>query len=124
MLGHRRYIDELDLISQQNTSNITNWNSHEVDVVDALIDDIISAQAKAYPSKEAVVGWDGRFTYQELEEAAERFAQSLRELGVRPDTLVPICFEKSIWTIIAIVAILKAGGAFVPLDPSYPKERL
>lgn len=52
------------------------------------------------------------------------FAKSLRELGVRPDTLVPICFEKSVWTIIVIVAILKAGGAFVPLGLLYPKERI
>jgi amino acid adenylation domain-containing protein len=117
-------IDNLDLVSPQNMKSIMEWNSRPIDVVDARVDDIISTQVERTPDKEAVVGWDGTFTYRELDDAAERFARSLRDLGVGPGTLVPFCFEKSVWTIVAMLSILKAGGAFVPLDPAYPAERL
>lgn len=46
------------------------------------------------------------------------------DLGVAPEVLVPVCFEKSMWAIVTMVAILRAGGAFVPLDPLHPKDRL
>ena len=63
--------------------------------------------------------------YAELDHLSSRDWPSdyLIELGVGPDRLVPICFEKSMWTIVAMLGILKAGGAFVPIDPSHPASR-
>lgn len=63
-------------------------------------------------------------TYQQLNTRANQLAHYLQELGVKPDTLVGICVERSLEMIVGILGILKAGGAYVPLDPEYPQERL
>jgi amino acid adenylation domain-containing protein len=65
-----------------------------------------------------------RLTYQELNRRANELAHYLSGLGVGPENLVGICFERSLETIVGLLGILKAGAAYVPLDPSYPKERL
>ncbi|MGL5940545.1 MAG: non-ribosomal peptide synthetase [Waterburya sp.] len=63
-------------------------------------------------------------TYKELNNRANQLAAYLQDLGVKPDVLVGICIERSLSMIIAILAVLKAGGAYIPLDPTYPVERL
>lgn len=75
-------------------------------------------------SAPAICAWDATFTYSELDAAASRVAAQLMNLGVGPDVYVPLCFEKSAWAIVAQYGILKAGGAFVSLDPSHPEQRL
>lgn len=68
--------------------------------------------------------WDMDLTYSKLDSLSSKLAQHLSSIGVRPEVMVPICFEKSGWAIVSIFAILKAGGAFVPLDPTIPFQRL
>ena len=68
--------------------------------------------------------WDGELTYSELNQLVMGLAGRLVELGVRPDVLVPLCFEKSMWTTVTILGVLKAGGGFVLLDPSHLEQRL
>jgi amino acid adenylation domain-containing protein/non-ribosomal peptide synthase protein (TIGR01720 family) len=63
-------------------------------------------------------------SYDDLKRRANQLAHYLRELGVRPDTLVAILLERSAEMVVTLIAVLKAGGAYVPLDPSYPPERL
>ncbi|KAK9685270.1 hypothetical protein K7432_015575 [Basidiobolus ranarum] len=62
-------------------------------------------------------------TYTELNQRANQLAHHLVELGVRPESMVPLCLDKSVFMIVAILAVLKAGGAYVPLDPNNPIER-
>lgn len=76
------------------------------------------------PDAPAVCAWDGNLTYRELDAAASALAQHLRQFGVGPDVLVPVCFEKSVLAVVAQLAVLKAGGACVPMDPSHPRDRL
>ena len=66
----------------------------------------------------------GDVTYQELNLRANRLARYLKTLGVGPEVLVAICAERGSEIILAMLGILKAGGAFVPLDPEYPKDRV
>ena len=63
-------------------------------------------------------------TYRELNRRANQLAQHLQALGVGPDVLVGICLERSLELVVGLLGILKAGGAYLPLDPSYPAERL
>jgi len=63
-------------------------------------------------------------SYDDLNRRANQLAHYLRESGVRPDTLVAILLERSAEMVVALIAVLKAGGAYLPLDPSYPRERL
>lgn len=124
MKGFSTPIGDLDLVSPENLSDIAKWNGNEIDLVDARIESIIDTRAAGQGDKEAVVGWDGRFSYSELINASNRIAKQLMTLGVKPETIVPFCFEKSTWTIVAMLGILKAGGACAALDPAFPIERL
>ena len=63
-------------------------------------------------------------TYSELDRRANQLAHHLRGLGVGPDVLVGVCMERSPEALVALLGVLKAGGAYLPLDPSYPEERL
>jgi amino acid adenylation domain-containing protein/thioester reductase-like protein len=81
-------------------------------------------QAARVPGSTAVV-FEGRsMTYAELNERANALGVRLQKLGVRPDVLAGICLDRSPELIIAMIAVLKAGGAYLPLDPGYPGERI
>lgn len=80
-------------------------------------------RAFAIKDEERIWAWDGDLTYAELDRLAGRLAAQLVELGVGPEVMVPLCFEKSRWTVAAMLAVLKAGGAFVLLDTSQPTAR-
>ncbi len=82
------------------------------------------AVVKRYPDAIALCFEGEQLSYGMLNRKSNQLAYYLRQIGVGPETLVAICLERSIEMIIAQLAVLKAGGAFVPLDPSYPPERL
>jgi amino acid adenylation domain-containing protein len=85
---------------------------------------LFESQAERTPDAVALVSGNERWSYKQLNERANQLAHHLRALGVRPDTLVAICMERSLDLIAGLLATLKAGAAYVPLDPGYPKERL
>ncbi|KAI9902278.1 hypothetical protein N3K66_001630 [Trichothecium roseum] len=117
-------IAELDYFSERNWSQISKWNSNTKSSVQKCIHQAISEQRDLHPESEAVCAWDGSFTYHELMSLSDRLASRLLASGVGPEVFVPICFDKSRWTIVAMLAVLKAGGIFVPLDPTHPIPRL
>jgi amino acid adenylation domain-containing protein len=82
------------------------------------------AQAQRRPDAVAVSFENQRFTYRELNRRANQVAHSLRGLGVGPEGRVAMCVERSLDMVVGILGILKAGAAYVPLDPAYPNERL
>nr|POF18032.1 nonribosomal peptide synthetase dtxs1 [Quercus suber] len=118
-------LGDVDVCGPSDLAQVLRWNDRELQpvVVDACVHDIISDTAARLPQREAIFAWDGRCSYVELEEMSAKLAAHLRELGVGVESLVPICFEKSMWTVVAMLAIMKAGGAFVPLNPSHPPAR-
>lgn len=82
------------------------------------------ARVATNPDAIAVATRQGNFTFREISDMSSRLAHHLVGLGVGPDVLVPILFEKSVWSFISWLAISKAGGAFVPMDIGNPKNRL
>ena len=96
---------------------------HHLDVT-TCIQDLIEEQVVASPDSTAIVFEDQEYTYQELSDRANQLANHLQQLGLKPDMLVGLCISRSFEMVVGILGILKAGGAFVPLDPSYPLERL
>ncbi len=91
---------------------------------DASIDQLFARQAARTPDAVALEDERASLTYAELDARANRLAGHLRALGVATETPVAIALERGVALPVAVLAILKAGGAFVPLDPSYPRERL
>ncbi len=84
----------------------------------------LRAQMARRPSAVAVVCGDGYLTYGELGRQADRLARDLRRRGVAPEVCVGVLLERSLDLLVAVVAILEAGGVYVPLDPAYPGQRL
>ncbi|PBP63907.1 hypothetical protein CCL15_26385, partial [Pseudomonas syringae] len=85
---------------------------------------LFEAQVERTPEALAVLHGEQRLTYRELNEQANRLAHALRKRGVQPDSRVGICVDRSAEMVIGLLAILKAGGGYVPLDPAYPAERI
>lgn len=99
----------------------------ETDILDAhnlLVHNLIKHECEAHPDSAAVDAWDGSLTYRELNEKSSRLANLLSQHGVGPDVIVPLCFDKSMWTTVSLLAVLKAGGGFMLLDTSLPLDRL
>ncbi|KAL2183691.1 non-ribosomal peptide synthetase [Thermothelomyces heterothallicus CBS 203.75] len=118
-------LSSLEYLSRANLDRVREWNeAYEIDPVERCIHDVIADRVRERPDEEAVCAWDGSFTFRDLDAVAGIMAAYLVTLGVGPEVLIPLCFEKSKWTIVAMLAVLKAGGAFVPLDASHPLERL
>ncbi|WP_146188357.1 non-ribosomal peptide synthetase [Methylosinus sporium] len=91
---------------------------------DEPIHDLFEEQVARMPEAVAVAFGGDRLTYGELNVKANRLAHRLCRLGVGPETVVGICVERSLEMIVALLGVLKAGGAYLPLDPDYPSERL
>ncbi|MGZ3459276.1 MAG: condensation domain-containing protein, partial [Archangium sp.] len=81
-------------------------------------------QVRRTPDAPALAFQDEHLTYRELNRRANRLAHHLRRLGVGPDAVVALCVERSLEMVVGLLGILKAGAAYLPLDPSYPRERL
>jgi amino acid adenylation domain-containing protein len=103
---------------------LVEWNHTERPAPAACVHELFEAQAARTPDAVAVLFEDREITYAELNSRAEALAGRLRRLGVGPDVLVGLAVERSERMIAAVLGILKAGGAYLPLDPSYPNERL
>ena len=103
---------------------IWEWNAAVPLAVHRCVHELFLQRAEAQPTAPAVCAWDGNLSYFELDNLASGLASRLVALGVAPGTFVPACFEKSMWTVVAILGILKAGAAFVLLDPTVPELRL
>ncbi|HEX8317857.1 amino acid adenylation domain-containing protein, partial [Longimicrobium sp.] len=104
---------------------VEEWNATDAAYPrESCIHELVEAQVERAPDAVAVVFDGGELTYAELNERANRLAHHLRGLGVGPDARVAICVERGPAMAAGLLAILKAGGGYVPLDPGYPAERL
>jgi len=105
---------------------LVEWNRTDAPVaVDRCFHELVASQAARTPDHLAVVEPSGRsIGYAALDARANQLAHHLRRLGVGPDLPVGVCVDRSIEMIVAILGVLKAGGAYLPLDPTYPRPRL
>jgi amino acid adenylation domain-containing protein len=102
-----------------------NWNHTQVEYPSHLcLHEIFEQQVEQNPEIIAVKFEGEELTYRELNEKATQLAAYLQSLGVQPDVLVGLCVERSVEMIVGILGILKVGGAYVPVDPIYPSERI
>lgn len=119
-------ISELQLLNETELKKILfEWNQTGTEYErDTLIHEVIAAQAAKTPDSIAIVCDNERLTYQCLNERANQLAHYLKSLGCGTEDLVGICMHRSPQLLIGLLGILKAGSTYVPLDPTYPAERL
>ncbi|EAL86624.1 nonribosomal peptide synthase SidD [Aspergillus fumigatus Af293] len=103
---------------------IWRWNHNLPPTYNFCMHEIISDQAQKFPDKEAIASWDGSLTYRQIDQYSSFVARSLIGMGVGLHDVLPVCFEKSRWTIVAVLAVMKAGATFVLMDPTLPLARL
>ena len=119
-------LDTLALLSDSEQKQVTlDFNQNAVDYrFPGLLHELIERQVEKSPQLPAVTFENKTLTYAELNQRANQLANHLRKLGVGPDVLVGVFMERSIEMVVGLVAILKAGAAYVPIDPEYPQDRV
>ncbi|HYG63511.1 MAG TPA: amino acid adenylation domain-containing protein, partial [Thermoanaerobaculia bacterium] len=104
---------------------VEEWNDTRIEFGPGrCIHEWVEEQVAATPEALALIAGDVRLTYRELNAMANRLAHHLRRLGIGPDILVGICVDRTWTMVISLLGVLKAGGAALALDPTYPEERL
>lgn len=119
-------IEELNLLSDSEEETVLyRWNADRPDYrKDQCVHELFEQFAESSTDAVAVVRGNERFSYGELNARANQLARFLVEQGSGPDTFVALCIERSFDMVVALIAVLKAGAAYVPMDPSYPENRL
>ncbi|KAI1880214.1 hypothetical protein JX265_001835 [Neoarthrinium moseri] len=117
-------VSDLEVASAQDMTDIWRWNGQVPQTLDTCVHDMIIARARSQPEALAVHAWDGDLTHAQLDTMSSTLARHLIQLGVVPNMIVPLCFEKSVWTPVAVMAVMKAGGCSVLLDGGQPEQRL
>jgi amino acid adenylation domain-containing protein len=122
----RQRISRLPLLTEaERRQLLEQWNQTRVaPEADTCVHHLFQAQVARTPEAIAISFRDSRLTYRELDNRANQLARHLQSLGVKPAAMVGLCVERSLDMIVGIFGILKAGATYVPLDPTYPPQRL
>jgi amino acid adenylation domain-containing protein len=121
-----RHLSDLSLLTDTQRQQVLS-GSHDIHRSyrpNLCIHQLFEAQVERTPDAVALVFEDEHLTYRELNIRSNRLAHSLRKSGVGPEVPVGVCLERSLEVVISLLAILKAGGVYLPLDPAYPKQRI
>lgn len=121
----RARLSDLRLLTESEQHQLLfEWNDNDAPALDdQCVHELFEAQAEIIPDAVAIVGESQHLTYKELNARANQLSSYLQTFGVGPDVPVGICLERSADVVIAMLGALKAGGAYMALDPAYPKER-
>jgi amino acid adenylation domain-containing protein len=119
-------VSKIPLLTDEERSLILDgWNCTKSEYPQTMcLHQLIEAQAKRTPDAIAVVMGKEQISYRALDKKANQLANYLQQRGVGPETLVGVFLERSIDMVIVLLGVLKAGGAYIPLDPAYPSERI
>ncbi|WP_349345022.1 non-ribosomal peptide synthetase [Streptomyces rapamycinicus] len=120
-----RRLSEISLLDEaERTKVLEEFNTTAGPVPAGSLPGLFTAQAERRPDAVAVISGEDRATYAELDQRANQLAHLLEGRGVGPETLVGLCVDRGIEMIVGILAILKLGAAYVPIDPNHPRDRV
>lgn len=115
---------DVDFFGEKDLHQIKIFNDVYNSPIDRCLHHVFKDRALLHPDRVAIHATDASQTYGELDALSSSLALKLMATGVGPDVLVPLYFKRSSMMVVSMIAVLKAGGGYVPLDPSQPKERL
>ncbi|KAK1570017.1 amino acid adenylation domain-containing protein [Colletotrichum navitas] len=125
-VGLDRRPPDLELSTTLDMQQVVEWNkaSSQLETSRRCIHGMIDETADRQPSSPAISSWDGELSYAELNDLSKRLASRLQTLGTRPGAVVVLCFEKSLWAVVSMLAVARSGAAFVHIDPAGPSKRI
>lgn len=116
---------DIRLLTNEEEAELTSiWSGPVAEFPDSTFHGLFEAQVDLTPEKVAVIYEENKRTYQQLNEEANWLAQALQNSGAKRESLVAVMIDRSVEMVVAVLGIMKAGAAYVPIDPSYPKERI
>ena len=118
-------IGELSILTRQEQELLSKFNNTKADYpTGKTIVDLFEQQAGKNPDQTALIFNEFTLSYRQLNEKANQLARYLRHKGIKEESLIPICLDRSMEMVIAILGVWKAGGAYIPIDPDLPESRL
>ncbi|PWI09285.1 non-ribosomal peptide synthetase [Streptomyces sp. NWU339] len=117
-------LSAVDVLTDAERDRLTRVNDTRVPVRGSTVPELVAAQVARTPDATAVVSGQTALSYRELDARANRLAAVLRDHGVGPDVLVAVALPRSADLVVGLLAVLKAGGAYLPIDPDYPSARV
>ncbi len=117
-------VASVNVLSAGERSLVDEWNDTAVEVPSSLLPDVFESVAAGSPDAVAVVAGDESLTYAELDARANALASELAGRGVGPDVLVAVATGRTVDLVVGLLAVSKAGGAYLPIDPQYPGPRM
>lgn len=117
-------INEIAIATRYDEEMVRFWNKDCPDASNTCVHQLFGDQARRNPKLQAIKAPDRNLDYGELDQLSSDVACTILRMDIPPGTMIPICIEKSSTLIVALMAILKSGAAYVPLDPSYPSSRI
>jgi amino acid adenylation domain-containing protein len=116
----RLLLQDVEVCSELDQAITKRFTQMDSTPTDCCVHDLVLKQCRMRPNETAVRSWDGDLTYKELDDLSLRLARYLVQLGVGPEIFVLSCFIKSTWAIVARLAVLRAGGAYISINASNP----
>ncbi|MDA9003956.1 amino acid adenylation domain-containing protein [bacterium] len=117
-------LKQLNRLPGSHKAQLDQWNQTEIELAESTLHQMIESTTHRFPDQRAVVFKGSHYTYQTLNNRANQLAHYLLKQGVSSKQMIAICVERSADMVITILGILKAGAAYLPLDPLYPPERI
>ncbi|KFY17540.1 hypothetical protein V492_00599 [Pseudogymnoascus sp. VKM F-4246] len=120
----RASLGELDLVTDEDKDYLRRLNPAIPVQQQACVHEAILEHCASIPGRLAVSSWDGDLSYHDLNTLSSRLAKYLEGFNLQAEKIVPLCFEKSKWAIVAVLGVLRAGAAYVFVDPDWPSARI
>jgi amino acid adenylation domain-containing protein len=118
-------VSALPILTSADNERLASWNATDAEIPSqSCVHDLIATQARTAPHAPAVIAAEGNISYGELDERAGRLAAHLHQRGVTTGDIVGIHLERSMDMMVALLATMKAGAAYLPLEPGHPSQRL
>ena len=117
-------VSMIDIVTDEDKKKLSEFNNTEVSFPSLLIQNLFENQVQLTPFKAAVISGERNLTYKELADQSNQLANHLVNMGVIPGDIVGVCLERSVDMVVSVLGILKAGCCYLPLDPSFPDDRI